>query len=435
MRLLFRFGALALFLCFRVVSARDDSFSSKEYEGIVAIVNRDVITSSDLKKRLAWTLFSIGENSSSPEAGSRLSREVLREMINEHLKWQCAMKYAPPGGWATDEETEAVFSSIAKRGGLDRESFCKMLKQKNIDKDVLLKQIRVNLAWSAYVSARYGKFINISESEIKRTLADIKEKRNMEFYCVRRMFFPVSDAKNDAAVLSHANNLRQMLAKGTDFGSLAVQFSKSPDAGRGGEIGWIFRGQLSSEEDAKLAGMRVGETAIVRNSRGYAILLLQDKKEAGTAALTTVKVVQVAVPFGESAPAEEELRQLTDYAVNLKRISGDCRELIKNARDSGICAVSEPITIALEAMQPQFRSKIAALRPGCASDPITAPGAVVIFCLLDKKTREIPEPTAAEIKSQKMNERLSVFSDREIRDLRKKSDIKTDEKYRLESNA
>jgi peptidyl-prolyl cis-trans isomerase SurA len=432
--LLFRAGVASLCLCCFCSSARDVGLSSKEYSGIIAIVNRDVITSSDLEKRLAWTLLSIGEISASADVRSRLSREVLHEMINEHLKWQCVMKYISFGIRAPEDEVEQTFLHIAERNGLDKEGFCKLLEKKNIGKEVLLNHIRVNLAWNSYVGSRFGKFINISESEIRRTVADIKEKRNMESYYVHRMFFPVLDPKNEASVLSHVNNLKQMLLKGTDFGSLAGQFSKSPDAVRGGEMGWVFKGQLSAEEDAKLAEMRVGDTAIVRNSRGYVILFLRDKREAGAKVLTTVTVVQVAVPFGNAA-RDEEIRQMTSYIENLRRNSSGCRDFIKSAGDSGICAISEPTTMALEGMQPQFRSLISTLQAGQTSEPIAAPGAVVVFCLLDRKTREIPEPSAGDIRVQKMNERLAVFSDRELRDLRKKADIKTDEKYRRESDS
>jgi parvulin-like peptidyl-prolyl isomerase len=200
-------------------------------------------------------------------------------------------------------------------------------------------------------------------------------------------------------------------------------------------MGWVFKGQLSAEEDEKLARMQPGETAIVRNSRGYVILFLRDKKEAGAKVFTTVTVVQVALPFGGGTPGKDEIRQLTSYLDNLRRSSPDCRSFIKSVRESGMCAVSEPTTIALESMQPQFRSIVMPLQSGQMSDPIMAPGAVVVFCLLNKKTREIPEPTADDIKIQKMNERLAVFSDRELRDLRKKADIKTYGQYQLEANA
>jgi hypothetical protein len=44
--------------------------------------------------------------------------------------------------------------------------------------------------------------------------------------------------------------------------------------------------------------------------------------------------------------------------------------------------------------------------------------------MLDRKTQKIPEPTREDIIERKINERLSVFADREMQDLRKKADIK-----------
>ncbi|MDR2158069.1 MAG: peptidylprolyl isomerase [Holosporaceae bacterium] len=402
---------------------------SKEYDGIIAIVNGDIITFRDLEKRVQLTLFSSG-GAATNELKSRISREVLNEMIQENLKWQCAMKYAPRGGWVSEDAVKATFSDIARRNNLDYDGFCKLLKSQGIDKDVLLRQIRVNLSWVSYINARFGKFVNISESEINRTATEMKEKRNQESYYVQRMFFPVSDVKDESAVSSHVNNLRQMLLKGADFSGLARQFSKSPDAANGGEMGWAFQGQLSAEENAALGKMSIGTYAVVRNSRGYVILFLRDKKEAGSNTFTTLKFVQVVMPFFNSKPDNEEISRLKDYLTDMKKKSRNCHEFIKNAKSSGICGVSDPIILTLEAIQPQFRSIISPLQSGSVGEPIATPNGIIAICMMDRKTQTIPEPTNDDLRAQKTNERLSVYADREIHDLKKKSEIKISDKYK-----
>ncbi|MDR0753520.1 MAG: peptidylprolyl isomerase, partial [Holosporaceae bacterium] len=317
-----------------------------EYDGIIAVVNDDIITSRDLEERVRLTLFSVGSDAS-PELKAQISGEVLREMIQEKLRWQCARKYTPKGGWVTDDAVKSTFANIAKRNSLDYDGFCKLLESKHIDKNILLKQIRVNLSWMAYINARFGKFINISESETNRTAAEMKEKQDKETYYVHRMFFPVSDPKNEGGVLSHVNNLMHMLSKGADFNNLARQFSQGADASKGGEIGWVFPGQLSPEENSALGKMSIGERIIVRNSRGYVILFLKDKKEAGLKSFTILRFVQVVIPFREPNPSKEDIEQLAGYLVNLKRNSKNCLEFIKDAKNSGLCAASNPISIAL----------------------------------------------------------------------------------------
>ncbi|MDR0632027.1 MAG: peptidylprolyl isomerase [Holosporaceae bacterium] len=403
-----------------------NSDQSREYDGIIAVVNDDIITYLDLEERVA--LFSIGEKVSD-ELRARVLPEVLKEMVQEKLKWQCAKKYAPKGGWATANEVKTAFSNIAKRNNLSYDSFCKLLESKNVSKNTLMRQIRINLSWISYINARFGKLVNVSETEVNQTIAQIKEKENTESYYVHRMFFPVSDNKNEGAVSSQVNNLKQMLLKGADFHNLARQFSQDPSANKGGEIGWIFHGQLSPEENRALGEMSMGEYRVVRNTRGYVILFLQDKKEAGLKSFTVLKFVQVIVPFRDANPPREEIESLMNYALDLKRNSHSCSEFIKRAKDSSFCGISDPVTITLEEMQPQFRSMIAPLQSGSIGNPLMTPNGIVTICMLDRKTQQIPEPTPNDIKMQKTNERLSVFADREIQDFRRKSEIKVSEKY------
>ncbi|MDR0968199.1 MAG: peptidylprolyl isomerase [Holosporaceae bacterium] len=405
-----------------------DNKQAQEYDGIVAVVNDDIITASDLEERLRLTLFSSGGEVAS-ELKSRILREVLKEMIAEKLKWQCASKYSPKGGWISEEAVKASFDDIAKRNGMTHDEFCNLLKNKKINKDVLLKQIQINLSWIAYVNARFGKFINISQSEMNRTMAEIKEKRDQESYYVRRMFFPVSDPKNESEVLARVNNLYHMLERGADFGNLARQFSQSPEASKGGEMGWVFQGQLSSEENSALGKMQIGKRAIVRTSRGYAILFLQDKKEAGLSSFTTLKIAQVVIPFRGPNPPKEEVDQLRDFALELKKSSRSCHEFMAKAKESGFCGVSDSASVNLESMAPEFRTALSSLQAGGIGNPIVTPNGLIVICVLDRKTQKIPELTREEVMAQKTNERLSVFADRETRDLGKRAVIAVNEKY------
>ncbi|MDR3186911.1 MAG: peptidylprolyl isomerase [Holosporaceae bacterium] len=399
-----------------------------EYDGIVAVINGDIITFNDLEDRVNMVLFSIGGNAT-PELKAKISREVLKEMIHEYLRWQCTKKYEPKEGWIPEDAIKSAFSDIARRNNMESDAFGELLAKKNIDKNTVLKQIKINLAWVEYIKARFGRFINISESEINRTLAEAKEKRNRESFYVHRMFFPVSDPANEKSVLSQVNNLSQMLARGADFAGIARQFSKSPDSSKGGEIGWIFPGQLSEEEDSALAKMTVGSRSVVRNIRGYIILFLQDKREAGPSTFTDLKLVQIVTPFSSPNPTNEEVSRLMDYAQDMKKNSPNAHAMIKSAKDSGFCEVSEPIAITLEGMQPQFRAMVSEVPAGGVGNPVPTPQGIITICMLDRRTQQIKDPSPDDMKIQKIGERLSVFAERELQYLRKKSYIKINEKY------
>ena len=67
-------------------------------------------------------------------------------------------------------------------------------------------------------------------------------------------------------VISHAPDLAQLKAKidsGTDFGSIARDVSEGAEASRGGELGWIAKGQLQKELSDAIFATPVGKTSAV----------------------------------------------------------------------------------------------------------------------------------------------------------------------------
>ena len=390
-----------------------------KYEGIVAIVNGSIITSQDLDDQVKIAKFASGIKDS-----REVRIEILKNMVTEELKWNLLRKFADKVDWVTDKDVEGAFSDIAARNNMSRESFSKLLASKGVSEKAFKHSIRVNLSWIEYIKAKYGKNVNITEKELVSTLNSIKEKKEKESFFVSRMFFPVTDSNGAGSVKSRVENIKRMLSQGARFGELARKFSKSPDARNGGDLGWIYEGQLSREEYSALKTMRVGETRVVQNSRGFYILQLKDKREAGKDRITHLKFVQVGVPRPEHANGQD-----TRGLINqLKEHYPKAGDFISQARTIG-CFVSDPMSGVLEAMNPEIRGALEHCRVNGLSRVVSNDQALFVFCVLSRREEKIPEPTLNDIRNQKINEKFSIFSDKELSELKKKADIKLDSKY------
>ena len=97
-------------------------------------------------------------------------------------------------------------------------------------------------------------------------------------------------------------------------------------------------------------------------------------------------------------------------------------QFINQAKVIG-CYVSEPIVATLELMHPDIREKLSKCKQGQVSDIISDKQALFVFCVLKKDIKKIPDPTISDIRNQKINERLSIFSSREIQELQEKAHI------------
>lgn len=390
-----------------------------KYEGIIAIVNGNIITSLDLDDQVKMAILSSGMKDS-----TELRREILKSMITEEIKWGLLKKFAGKVDWVSEKDIEDSFASIAKRNNMSSESFSKLLASKGINLKAFRHSIRVNLSWIEYVKAKYGKNVNITERELVATLDGIKENKKKESFLVSRMFFPVTDSSSVKAVKDRAYTINHMLAQNARFGELARKFSKSPDARNGGDLGWIYEGQLSREEYSALKSMRVGESRVVQNSRGFYILQLRDKREAGKDSITHLRFIQVGVPRPEYANGQD-----TRSLINqLRSRYSNAKAFIDQARTIG-CFVSEPLSGILEAMAPEVRKAVEHCPVNGLSRVVSNEQALFVFCVLDRREEKIPEPTLDDIRNQKINEKFSIFSDKELSELKKRADIKLDKRY------
>ena len=80
---------------------------------------------------------------------------------------------------------------------------------------------------------------------------------------------------------SEADAARQRISRGEDFGKLAREVSRSPDAAAGGEMGWVERGDLPSEFESVIFRLKPGEISpVIAAEEGFLIFKAEDKSPA-----------------------------------------------------------------------------------------------------------------------------------------------------------
>ena len=111
-------------------------------ERIAAVVNEDVISTSDLAERIRLTQVASGLPDN-PEVRRRLEPQVLRTLVNERLQLQEAARLNLQ---VTPDEIEAALAEIARRNETDRATLERGLEAQGVDFASLRDQIRAQLA-------------------------------------------------------------------------------------------------------------------------------------------------------------------------------------------------------------------------------------------------------------------------------------------------
>lgn len=389
-----------------------------EYPGIMAKAEGKIITARDVENRLKLAFLS-SRSHLTEKMKEAAKKDILKELIDETLKYKWAKKFKPKTGWVSKEEVEKAFADIAKRNNMDKKSFVKFLNSHAVSEKILKKQIMHQMTWMRYIEARYTRSIKVPDQEIDREYAEMLKREGQNTYCLSRLFIPFSDQKHEASALRRITNLQNMLMGGANIADLARQFSKSKEAANGGDLGWVVKEQLSKEEYSVVKNMDVGSLRIVKNRNGYSLLILRDKKRGGQKYYTLSKVVNVVFGYRPGAPLEEEAENAMNLALSLKDKNPTCSAFLKAARS--VAQVSEANPIVQESLPKELENILKKVKVNSLSEPVMTPNGVIVFCVLARSKNNISLPSKDDLKMQKFNERLEIFADRELQDIKKRA--------------
>ncbi len=232
---------------------------------IVALVNGEIISSEDIQNRTNAFMMStkIPYNA---QTKNMIMQRVLNNAVDEKLKLQEAAKN---GIAITDEEVSAQMRQFEKSNGIPSGQLNDILKEAKVSKATMQEQIKSDLAWVRLVRKKYYAEGTPTQKEINAMLEEAKQDLNTPKYMVSEIFIKKENAHDLSQLV---DNLRH----DDRFELYAMQFSESPSAANGGNLGWVNTGKLASVLEARLKKMNPGEISDpIMLGDGYYILKLQ----------------------------------------------------------------------------------------------------------------------------------------------------------------
>lgn len=271
----------------------------------VAKVNGDKIAVSDFEARLklaatqadaAWL--------KQPARAQDFKEKILNAMINEELLLQEAKRL---GITASDEELAEEYTRYKSQ--YTEAVFQKMLKDKGISYDDWKEERRSNYIIDKLRNTVTPDAKKITDAELKAFYdQNIKDFQRSEEVRVRQILV----GKLDTAKMIHAK-----LQEGENFAALAQQYSISPDAKNGGDIGYFSRGTFPAVFDKVCFSLPVGAISDVTKSEfGYQIFKVIDHRPARTIPFAEAKkmILQSLKHAGGEKAFDELLLQLRQNA-------------------------------------------------------------------------------------------------------------------------
>ncbi|NVK17625.1 MAG: peptidylprolyl isomerase [Methylocystaceae bacterium] len=286
---------------------------------IAAVVNDDVISAHDLAQRIRLTI-ATSRLPNTPEVRRRLTSTILRTMIDERLKRQAAEKL---GIEVTDDQIQNGLNRFAQSLKIPVDKLAIALGQSGIDIEVVKEQAEAEIAWTFYRNQVSSQRLRVSENEIDAAIAAEEANKGKPEYNYAEIFIPVESPDQESSARQMAERLVGHAGQGASFEDLARDFSQSPSATEGGNLGWVQSGNLDPELENVLSRLNVGGLSNpVRTPAGYFIVKLNDKRISGQSKPDAIiDLGQISFPLDPQqggADIAPKKQQATNIAYQIK---------------------------------------------------------------------------------------------------------------------
>lgn len=258
---------------------------------VVAVVNNDAITLSELQETMAAYRTEQRQARSLGSSDEELAKQLLPKLIDSRLQLQEAEreKITVEDQEVADEINERI--KVYNARTLDE--FERLLKEQGITMDAVRKRVRETLRVQKVIRRKVALRVSVTDAEIVQYIEENRQKLETGLSYHARHILVVPDGTDDVAWESariKADMLRTQILEGADFAAVARQHSQDASAKDGGDLGTLKRGELAQDIEAEILRLEPGQLSRpYRSPLGYHVFRLESKDTLDGPGLLRIK--------------------------------------------------------------------------------------------------------------------------------------------------
>jgi peptidyl-prolyl cis-trans isomerase SurA len=423
MRQIFKIFLLASALAFPAALSAQTTLDQPD--SILAVVNGDVITRTDVDNRAKLFALTTGTNIA-PETLKLLRPQITRQLIEDRLRMQEIQrrKIAVP-----DIDVAHAIADIERRNRLPPGGLLQKLTGQGVSASTLIAQIRIQLGWTRVLRQELAERGRISPAEIAEQEKIFKERTGQPQYRVAEIFVATEDPAHQASAKKFADTVIQQLHAGAPFGIVAAEFSQSQTALEGGSLGWVRPDQLDPQVAALVGQMPIGAVSNpVKVAGGFDVVTLEEKRTVGSDLATVLSLRQAFIPFDTQLdPANPTPQQRAALArgQDLSKSAHACGDIEAANHQVGDKRPSDPGPVRLDHLNGPMQQLLGGLAPGQASKAIVTQEGIMVVMVCSKEQKNLATMTRDDIANQLLEERVELASRQLEQDLKRRALIDT----------
>lgn len=265
-------------------------------EEIIAKINGEIITRSDMERRTAELQAELARQKLAGKeleaAVAERRKDVLRDLIDQSLLVQRGKELN------VNVETQLIryLDEMRRQQNIaSMEEFERWVVEKSgMPYEDLKEQIRNQMLVQRVMGQEVGSRIHIPKEDIAKYYEEHKQEFVRPEQVRLREILISTEGKDPGeipALEKKANDILARLRKGERFSDLAGKLSDHPDSAKaGGDIGFFKRGVLDKEiEDLVFNAQRGFVTDVLKRKNGFLILRVEERHQEGMAPLADVE--------------------------------------------------------------------------------------------------------------------------------------------------
>lgn len=307
------------------LTAQDSEPESRILDEIVAKVNNEIITMTDLNKSLSQLRTAMQVEFNNPQElereFSKRRKLVLRTVIQNKIMVQKAEELGITSD--IDLDVSQYLEEMRKEAGIPS---LDVLDQYFRQRGSSLEEYRNNVKEQMITRSLLQQFvyskITLLTPEVEAYYEENKARFTLPGEVQLAEILFLTEGKDKQVVRRAAQEALQRLENGETFGEVARDVSEGPTASRGGDIGTFSKGSMNDSLERVVFELPLGSySEIIESDYGFQIVQVMNRTEA------RIKPLQ-------------DVRPLIAEALYEKKAEPEMREFLKTLYDESYIFVS-----------------------------------------------------------------------------------------------
>lgn len=363
-----------------------------ELDRVVAVVNDEIITASELASQMAQTHKQLSTHGTPAPAESQLRQQVLERMVMDKIMLQAAKTR---GITVENEIVDRAIQRISEQNKMTPAELPKAVAEEGYTWPQFRANIRNQILMSRLREREVDAGITVSDAEVDALLASGALDTKGREYLVSHIFLRAPEGATPEqlnALNLRAEEIKRQIRQGEDFAKLAATYSAAQDAMQGGSLDWRPLNRLPAIFAQLIPNMRKGDVSdILRSPAGFHIFKLTDLRDTAEAKVqaTQTHARHILIRKTDGVNEAQVRRRLEDMIVRLRN-GADFAELAKtNSADITAAKGGDLGWLSAGDTVPEFERAMDSLKPGEISGVVQTQFGWHIIQVIERKTVDV----------------------------------------------